>query len=134
VKVKTTLNPQSLDPKYLVKKLPENLVKKQLSILEQFDKMGLAQSLTCTPYYLSRVKPDSHLAWAESSAVVYANSILGARTNREGGPSALAAGIVGKTPNYGIHNPENRKPEAMKRTLVRSESIWASCYVTKFQL
>jgi predicted aconitase len=119
VKVKTTLNPQSLDPKYLVKKLPENLVKKQLSILEQFDKMGLAQSLTCTPYYLNRVKPDSHLAWAESSAVVYANSILGARTNREGGPSALAAGIVGKTPNYGIHNPENRKPEAVIKVEAR---------------
>jgi predicted aconitase len=113
VRVRTTLNPQSLDPKYLVEKLPENLIKKQLEILEQFDRMGLTQSLTCTPYHLSRVKPESHIAWAESSAVVYANSILQARTNREGGPSALAAGIVGKTPNYGVHKSENRQPKVV---------------------
>lgn len=113
VKVKTTLNPQSLDPKYLSKKLPENLVKKQRDILGQFERMGLTQSLTCTPYYLNRVKPDSPLAWAESSAVVYANSILGARTNREGGPSALASGIIGKTPDYGTHKVENRQPKVI---------------------
>ncbi|HVO85652.1 MAG TPA: aconitase X catalytic domain-containing protein [Candidatus Eisenbacteria bacterium] len=109
--VRTTLNPQSLDPEYMSKKLPENLVKKQLDILKQFDRMGLTQSSTCTPYYLSEIRPDSHLAWAESSAVVYSNSILGSRTNREGGPSALAAGIIGKTPNYGIHKAENREPK-----------------------
>jgi predicted aconitase len=113
VRVRTTLNPQSLDPRYLVKKLPENLVKKQFEILEQFSRMGLTQSLTCTPYHLSRVKPESHIAWAESSAVVYANSILRANTNREGGPSALAAGIIGKTPNYGVHKPENRQPKVI---------------------
>jgi predicted aconitase len=113
VKVMTTLNPQSLDPKYLSKKLPENLVEKQRDILGQFERMGLTQSLTCTPYYLNRVKPDSHLAWAESSAVVYANSILGAKTNREGGPSALASGIIGKTPDYGAHNVENRQPKVI---------------------
>ncbi|MCB0236930.1 MAG: DUF521 domain-containing protein, partial [Anaerolineae bacterium] len=49
-----------------------------------------------------------HLAWAESSAVAYANSVLGARTNREGGPSALAAAIVGRTPRYGYHLNEER--------------------------
>jgi predicted aconitase len=42
--------------------------------------------------------------------VVYANSVLDALTNREGGPSALAAAIVGKTPDYGVHKPENRRP------------------------
>ena len=39
--------------------------------------------------------------------------MLGAWTNREGGPSALAAGIIGKTPEYGMHKPENRKPEVL---------------------
>jgi predicted aconitase len=52
-----------------------------------------------------------HLAWAESSAVAYANSVIGARTNREGGPSALAAAIVGRTPCYGLHLVKNRSPE-----------------------
>ena len=51
-----------------------------------------------------------HLAWSESSAVSYANSVIGARTNREGGPSALAAALVGKTALYGYHLDENRRP------------------------
>lgn len=110
VKVKTTLNPQSLDTEYLKEKIPKHLCQQQLKILEQFQKMGLQQSLTCTPYYLQRMKRGSHNAWAESSAVVYANSVLGAWTNREGGPSALAAALIGKTPDYGIHRPENRTP------------------------
>jgi hypothetical protein len=50
-----------------------------------------------------------HVAWAESSAVSYANSVLGARTNREGGPSALAAAIAGRTAAYGLHLDENRR-------------------------
>jgi len=51
-----------------------------------------------------------HIAWSESSAVSFANSVLGARTNREGGPSALAAALCGVTPNYGLHLDEKRKP------------------------
>jgi len=112
-KVKATLNPQSLNKEYLCKKLPEYLCKKQLNILNQFEKMGFTESLTCTPYYLEKPKKGSHLAWAESSAVVYANSVLGAWTNREGGPSALAAAIIGKTPDYGMHKAENRKPNIL---------------------
>jgi hypothetical protein len=53
------------------------------------------------------------LAWSESSAVSYANSVIGARTNREGGPGALAAALVGKTPCYGLHLDKNRKPEVI---------------------
>ena len=123
VKVRTTLNPQSLDSRYLGKKLPKRLLKPQLDILEQFEKMGLTQSLTCTPYYLKTPKHGTHHAWAESSAVVYANSVLGAWTNREGGPSALAAAIIGKTPDYGIHRIENRQPNVTVKleTKLRNE-------------
>lgn len=109
-KVKATLNPQSFSPEYLGKKLPKNIREKQFTILEQFERMGFTCSLTCTPYYLHRPEAGSHLAWAESSAVVYANSVLGAWTNREGGPSALAAAIIGKTPDYGMHMAGNREP------------------------
>jgi predicted aconitase len=108
VQVRTTLNPQSLDSQYLREKLPQSFKKPQLRILEQFERMELTESLTCTPYYQQAPKRESHNAWAESSAVVYINSVLGAWTNREGGPSALAAAIIGKTPNYGIHRAENR--------------------------
>ncbi|MDH7564543.1 MAG: aconitase X catalytic domain-containing protein, partial [Candidatus Bathyarchaeota archaeon] len=113
VKVIATLNPQSFDPDLLGKKLPERIRSKQQAILDQFDRMGFAASLTCTPYYLVKVSSGWHLAWAESSAVVYANSVLRAHTNREGGPSALAAALIGKTPNYGVHKSENRKPSIL---------------------
>lgn len=124
VKVRTTLNPQSLDSHYLREKLQKNLQEPQLDILRQFERMGLTQSLTCTPYYLHRPARDSHHAWAESSAVVYANSVLGAWTNREGGPSALAAAIIGKTPDYGIHRTENRRPNVTVKveTKLRNET------------
>ena len=112
-KIKATLNPQSLDTGYISKRFSEDLRQKQLNVLRQFEKMGFTQSLTCTPYYLEEPQRGSHLAWAESSAVVYVNSVLGAWTNREGGPSALAAAIIGKVPNYGVHKAENRQPKVL---------------------
>lgn len=123
-KVKATLNPQSFDPEYLTRRLPEDVRRKQLNILKQFEKMGFTASLTCTPYYLEKPNRGSHLAWAESSAVVYANSVLEAWTNREGGPSALASAIIGKTPDYGMHRAENRKPNVLVdvRASLRNEA------------
>lgn len=112
-RVKATLNPNSIDREHLCKKLPSDICRKQRRILGYFDKMGFRNSLTCTPYYLEKPKRGSHLAWAESSAVVYANSVIGAWTNREGGPSALAAAIIGKTPDYGVHKAENRQPKVL---------------------
>jgi len=122
VKVKTTLNPQSLDAEHLTKRLPKTLAQKQLRILEQFKRMGTKESLTCTPYYLERPKRGSQLAWAESSAVVYANSVLGAWTNREGGPSALAAAIMGKTADHGMHRDENRQPNLIVNVETRLQN------------
>ncbi|HXX87889.1 MAG TPA: aconitase X catalytic domain-containing protein [Candidatus Acidoferrum sp.] len=119
VKVNATLNPQSLDREYLGKKYGARLRDKQLIILRQFERMGFTQTLTCTPYYLEKQKRNAHLAWAESSAVVYSNSVLGAWTNREGGPSALAAAIIGKTPDYGIHKAENRQPKVLVKVAKR---------------
>jgi len=124
VRVRATLNPQSFDSEYLGRRLEQSLREKQLNVLKQFARMGFTESLTCTPYYLRKPKRGSHLAWAESSAVVYANSVVGAWTNREGGPSALAAAIIGKTPDYGIHKPENRLPKILVNvsTSLRNES------------
>jgi predicted aconitase len=113
VTVRTTLNPQSLDAQYLTSRVDRNTIEKQSSILRQFEKMGIMLSLTCTPYYLRKPLRGAHLAWAESSAVVYSNSVLKAWTNREGGPSALAAAIIGKTPDYGTHRRENRSPKVL---------------------
>jgi hypothetical protein len=82
-------------------------------VLDAYRKLGVRLECTCTPYYLVQVRYGQHLAWAESSAVAYANSVIGARTNREGGPSALAAAIVGRTPSYGLHDRKNRAPSVV---------------------
>jgi len=108
-KVNTTLNPSSIDKEHLKNEIPKEFYKKQEKILEIFHKMQVKPTLSCTPYYTEQIFSNTHMAWSESSAVIYANSVLNAWTNREGGPSALAAAIIGKTPNYGLHQPENRK-------------------------
>jgi len=74
--------------------------------------MNVITTCSCTPYLFGNLpRYGEHIAWAESSAVCYANSVLGARTNREGGPSALAAALTGVTPDYGYHLDVQRKPD-----------------------
>ncbi len=118
----TTLNPASFDPEYLRKRYTRQRITKQERIISLYKKMLIQPTLTCTPYYLKRPKSGQHLAWAESSAVIYANSVLKTWTNREGAPSALAAALIGKTPNYGVHQPENRKPSVLVKLETRLET------------
>lgn len=111
VRVYTTLNPAGLDcERWREMGISEDFYRKQLEVLRVFENLGVEITLTCTPYYIRAPKLNEHLAWAESSAVVYANSLLGARTNRESGISALASAIAGFTPYYGLHIKENRAP------------------------
>jgi len=109
----STLNPSSFDPTYLKKHYNRERLEKQSRIINLYSRMGINPTLTCTPYYLQKPKQGQHLAWAESSAVIYANSVLGAWTNREGSPSALAAALIGKTPDYGVHQTANRQPNIL---------------------
>jgi predicted aconitase len=90
-----------------------DFAEKQQAVVAAYARLGIALECTCTPYYLRETSYGDHLAWSESSAVSYANSVIGARTNREGGPGALAAALIGKTPCYGFHLAENRKPQAV---------------------
>jgi len=112
VKVPTTLNPPGMDLEdWHNLGFPEDFAMKQLRIMEAFCSMGVMMTATCTPYLAGNLpRFGEHIAWSESSAVSFANSVIGARTNREGGPSALAAALCGVTPNYGLHLDENRKP------------------------
>ncbi len=74
-----------------------------------FGRRGINMMCTCTPYQVGNVPVrGEHLAWMESSAVIYANSVLGARTNVEGKESAGAAGLTGRIPYWGLHLDENR--------------------------
>ncbi|KAA0015001.1 MAG: DUF521 domain-containing protein [Thermoplasmata archaeon] len=111
VKVLTFLNPAGMDlENWREMGIDEGFAKKQAAIIEAFKKMGIVISATCTPYLAGNLpRYRQHIAWSESSAVSFANSVIGARTNREGGPSALAAAITGFTPYYGLHLDENRQ-------------------------
>ncbi|MFH1100752.1 MAG: aconitase X catalytic domain-containing protein [Methanobacteriota archaeon] len=112
VKVLTFLNPAGMDLEDW-KKLgfPKAFAMNQLRIMDAFKKMGVIITATCTPYLAGNLpRFREHIAWSESSAVSFSNSVIGARTNREGGPSALAAALCGKTPNYGFHLWEERQP------------------------
>ncbi len=114
VKVPAILNPAGMDLKDWERlRISPDFAEKQKLIVQAYEKLGIRCECTCTPYTLEgfNVSYGDHLAWSESSAVSYANSVLGARTNREGGPSALSAALLGKTANYGFHLDENRVPE-----------------------
>ncbi len=109
--VPTTINPAGIDLEdWKEMGVSESFAYKQREIIEVFKKMGATPLLSCTPYKYSKIKYRDHIAWSESNAVLYANSVIGARTNRDGGPLALFEGIVGRAPLVGMHVEENRRP------------------------
>ncbi len=80
-----------------------------LAMQKSYEKLGALMSYTCAPYQLGHIpRLGENIAWGEAAAIVYGNSVLGARTNREGGPTCLAAALAGRVPLYGYHLQENR--------------------------
>ncbi len=112
VAVPTTVNPLGTDLRqWRDLGVPADFADKQARVAAAYETMGVRPVYSCTPYLLgARPARGEHVAWSESNAVAFANSVLGARTNREGGPSALAAAIVGATPEYGLHLDAGRQP------------------------
>ena len=86
--------------------------------------MGCRQTWTCAPYQVGhRPAQGEDIAWAESDAVVFANSVLGARTNRYGDFLDICAALTGRAPHYGLHLPENRRATVLVRTGALSEAL-----------
>jgi predicted aconitase len=112
VRVLTTLNPAGMDiENWQALGISPEFARQQNRVLEAFARMGVTSTCTCTPYLAGNLPHfNEHIAWAESSAVAFANSVIGARSNREGGPSALAAALTGFTPACGLHLDEFRRP------------------------
>jgi predicted aconitase len=112
-RVLTTLNPAGMDMDEWKKHgISEDFALNQQRVVDSFARMGVVTTCTCTPYLIGNLPHyGEHIAWAESSAVCFANSVIGALTNREGGPSALASALTGKTAEYGLHLEENRAAE-----------------------
>jgi predicted aconitase len=125
-RVPATLNPAGMDlVAWRELGFDEEFARRQVAVVEAYVALGVEPAATCAPYLIGGVpERGQHLAWAESSAVSYANSILGARTNREGGPSALAAAIAGRTARYGLHLDDGRRATAVVdvRCPLRSEA------------
>jgi len=115
VRVLTTLNPAGMDlDNWKALGIDPEFAHNQKRVIDAFARMGIITTCTCTPYLVGNLPHyGDHIAWAESSAVCFANSVIGARTNREGGPSALAAAITGRTPEYGYHLDENRRAQVV---------------------
>ena len=113
-RVRTTLNPCGMDlERWREMGVDDNFARKQFEIVEALLGMGAEPTFTCTPYLIRAPSKYDHLAWSESSAIVIANSVYGAMTNRESGISALASAVIGKTPLYGMHIKENRRPTVL---------------------
>jgi len=93
--------------------------------IDAFESFGILMTNTCINY--QTIMPPvrgEHLAFGDTGVVIYCNSVLGAYSNFEGGPSALAAGLSGRTPRYGLHLDENRK--ASKRFQVTCQPQYLS--------
>ena len=113
-KIAPTVNP-SINLKYLNDHLFE-IPKEGKHIVsatnEAYRKIGAQLTFDCTPYLQQNVPAFGEVvAFSESSATPYVNSVLGARTNREGSNSALCAAVTGIVPHYGLLLDENRKAE-----------------------
>jgi hypothetical protein len=123
VRVPTTLNPAGMDlSRWREMGVEEEFAERQAAIVSAYGRMGVNTNCTCTPYLTDNIpKEGETVAWAESSALSYINSVIGARTNREGGPGALAAAILGRTPLYGLHLDENRRATVIIEASVEDE-------------
>lgn len=110
VAVRSTLNVGALDLMGCSRvRLEEPARGMARRMMEAYRKLGCEQSWTCAPYQAGhRPAQGSDVAWGESNAVVFCNSVLGARTNRYGDFLDIACAISGRAPDFGLHRAENR--------------------------
>ncbi|MBU7038296.1 MAG: aconitase X catalytic domain-containing protein [Theionarchaea archaeon] len=106
--VPTTINPHfTTDNPGVIQKY---VLKNDNVFREYFRQLGGIETYSCTPYLCGNVpRKGDVISWAESSAVIYANSVLGARTNRNSGILDLISAVLGVTPSMGLLLDENRK-------------------------
>lgn len=108
--VPTTLNVSSLDLLHpeLYRGDPQTGVEAK-ALMDAYVSLGCEPTWTCAPYQLEqRPALGDHVAWAESNAIVFANSVLGARTHRYGDFIDIAAAVTGRVPDAGLHTDEAR--------------------------
>ena len=121
VSIPMITDPRGVDlSNYEVMGQTEEMANLERRMIAACEKLGILMTDTCINYQtiLPPVLGD-HVAFGDTGVVIYCNSVLGAYSNFEGGPSALAAGLTGRTPRYGLHLDEKRR--ATKRFVVRHQ-------------
>jgi len=117
VRVPASLNVMAVDLVHPgVSAAPAGLDRAQRELLQAYLDLGCEPTLTCAPYQrLPRPQFGQHVAWAESNATVFVNSCLGARSDRYGDFTDLAAALTGRAPLTGLHREENRRARLLLR-------------------
>jgi predicted aconitase len=125
VSVPSTLNVSSLDllhPELV--RLDDDTRDRARRLMEAYVRLGCRPTWTCAPYQLpDRPALGEHIAWAESNAIVFANSVLGARTNRYGDFIDICAAITGRVPDSGLHTDDGRRATVVFRLLDIPEAL-----------
>ena len=110
VRIPTITDPRGLDfDSYKRLKQTDGMADLEARAIAAFEALGVLMTNTCINY--QTVLPPTrgeHLAMGDTGVVIYSNGVMGARSNFEGGPSALAAGLTGRTPRYGYHLDRHR--------------------------
>lgn len=111
VRVPTTLNVSSLDLRHPDRvRLADHERDEARALMDAYTAMGCRPTWTCAPYQLaSRPERGEHVAWAESNAIVFANSVLGARTERYGDFIDICAALTARVPDAGLHQDAPRR-------------------------
>lgn len=118
VRVPTTLNVGTIDLLHpeLWRGDPE-LAERGRRLMDRYRALGCRPTFTCAPYQLADSRPGlgDQVAWGESNAIVFANSVLGARTNRYGDFLDIACAVIGRVPDAGLHRTEDRAARVVVR-------------------
>ncbi len=128
VSVRTTSNVGSLDLRHpgLVR-LEGEIRRDAKALMQAYCDLGCAETFTCAPYQITH-RPDvgAHVAWAESNAIAFVNSVLGARTERYGDFLDIAAAITGLVPDVGLHTDTGRRPVMVLDCSPVPARVWES--------
>jgi predicted aconitase len=123
--VNTTTNARCFDFEHAERlgQDPENVARER-DLISCLRKIGVMTTDTCINYQaVYQPHLGEHIAWGDTGTVIYANSVLGARSNFESGPAALAASLTGRTPAYGFHLDENRGGNILVEVEATLESL-----------
>jgi len=120
VQIPTSVNPYPADPKNSESPRIPEVFQGPNPLEDYYRKLRVIPNWTCTPYLYGNIpRFGQHLSWEESSAVIYVNSVIGARANREPILMDLVSAITGRTLYCGFHLDENRKGEILCKVKVK---------------